>query len=141
MKIKLVNKSNNPIPKYMSKGAAGFDIASNDNVRLHPNNHQVIHTGLFFEIPEGYELQIRPRSGFANKNLVIIPNSPATIDSDYRGELMIGLLNLSDNSVNINSGDRIAQGIINKIEQVEFENVEQLSKTERGDKGFNSTGK
>lgn len=140
--IKIVNKSSNEIPKYMTKGSVGFDISSNEDFDLHPECFHMYHTGLYFEIPEGYELQIRPRSGFANKNLTIIPNSPGTIDSDYRGELHVGLLNLHRLKIlNIKKGDRIAQGIIAPIVKANFIEVKELSETERGAGGFGSTGK
>jgi len=155
MKIKIVNKSNNELPSYATIGSAGMDVRAfipdipsvdycsimcPDDIILYPMDRKMIHTGLYFEIPEGYELQIRPRSGLAIKNGITVINTPGTLDSDYRGELCILLINLSNESFVINNGDRIAQIIINKYESAEWVQVETLSDTERGTGGFNSTG-
>jgi dUTP pyrophosphatase len=140
--IKVVNKSNNPLPQYQSIAAAGLDIAAfiESPIVLQPGQRQLIHTGLYLELPNGYEAQIRPRSGLAMKSGVTVLNSPGTIDPDYRGEIKVLLINLSDHPFTIESGDRIAQMIIAKYEQVEFMEVEELSRTERASAGFGSTG-
>ncbi|MFN8416795.1 MAG: dUTP diphosphatase [Cytophagaceae bacterium] len=140
--IKIVNKSNNPLPQYQSVAAAGLDLAAfvESPVVLQPGQRQLITTGLYLELPIGFEAQIRPRSGLAMKSGVTVLNSPGTIDPDYRGEIKVLLINLSDHPFTIESGDRIAQMIIAKYEQVEFMEVEELSRTERATAGFGSTG-
>lgn len=141
--IKIVNTSANPLPQYATKGSSGMDIrASLDiQVTLQPLERTLIPTGLFVEIPNGYEIQIRPRSGLAIKQGITCLNSPGTIDSDYRGEIKIILINLSSEEQVINHGDRIAQMIIQKTERAEFEQVEFLNETERASGGFGHTGK
>jgi dUTP pyrophosphatase len=141
--IKIVNTSANPLPQYATKGSSGMDIkASLDMaVTLQPLERTLIPTGLFVEIPNGYEIQIRPRSGLAIKQGVTCLNTPGTIDSDYRGEIKIILINLSSEEQVINQGDRIAQMIIQKTEIAEFEQVEFLNETERATGGFGHTGK
>jgi dUTP pyrophosphatase len=143
IKIKIVNTSANPLPQYATKGSSGMDIrASLDlSVTLQPLERTLIPTGLFVEIPNGYEIQIRPRSGLAIKQGITCLNSPGTIDSDYRGEIKIVLINLSSEEQVINHGDRIAQMIIQRTERAEFEEVEFLNKTERAAGGFGHTGK
>lgn len=136
MKVKLLGK----IPKYQTKGSAGFDIDSTTEGYLQPGDHTIISTGLFMEIPEGYELQIRPRSGLALTHGITVLNSPGTIDSDYRGEIKIILINHSSEPFLVTYGMRIAQGVFAPVIQAEFEPVEQLTKTERTG-GFGSTGK
>ena len=142
MKINIINKSKNPIPKHETTGSAGMDIRANlENVLLLPAlERALVPTGLFIELPKGYEAQLRPRSGLAYKKGISIPNSPATIDSDYRGEIKVLLINLSDKNVVINHGDRIAQMVIAKHETVVFNEVETLDSTDRGSGGFGSTG-
>ena len=146
MKVKIKKLNNNAIiPKYQSKGAAGFDFHSSDTVRLNPGETKLVPTGLSFDIPEGYEMQVRPRSSLSLKSSLRITNSPGTIDSDYTGEVMLLVQNIaSHTSINdgvylINKGDRIAQGVVQKVEQAEFEVVEKLKETERGSGGFGST--
>jgi len=141
--IKIVNTSANPLPQYATKGSSGMDIrASLDiQVTLQPLERTLIPTGLFVEIPDGYEIQIRPRSGLAIKQGITCLNSPGTIDSDYRGEIKIILINLSSEEQVINNGDRIAQMIIQKTERAGFEEVEFLNETERATGGFGHTGK
>ena len=141
--IKVVNESNNPLPSYATTGAAGMDIRAfvNEAVRLQPLERALISTGLFIEIPEGYEAQIRPRSGLAIKQGITCLNTPGTIDSDYRGEIKIILINLSSETQVINSGDRIAQMVVQRAEQVSLEEVAILSETTRHAGGFGSTGK
>ena len=141
--IKIVNTSANPLPQYATKGSSGMDIrASLDMpVRLQPLERTMIPTGLFVEIPNGYEIQIRPRSGLAIKQGITCLNTPGTIDSDYRGEIKIILINLSSEEQVINHGDRIAQMIVQRTERAEFEQVEFLNETERAAGGFGHTGK
>ena len=142
MTIKVVNKSGNDLPKFETAGAAGADLKAflSGNVVLQPNQRLLIPTGLFFEIPKGYEIQIRSRSGLASKYGVIVLNSPGTIDSDYRGEVKVLLYNSGDEPFKIMNGDRIAQAVIAKVEQAKFLQVETLDTTERGEGGFGSTG-
>jgi dUTP pyrophosphatase len=141
--IKIVNTSANPLPQYATKGSSGMDVRASLDipVTLQPLERTLIPTGLFVEIPDGYEIQIRPRSGLAIKQGITCLNSPGTIDSDYRGEIKIILINLSSEGQVINNGDRIAQMIIQKTERAEFEEVEFLNETERAAGGFGHTGK
>jgi dUTP pyrophosphatase len=143
IQIKIVNTSANPLPQYATKGASGMDIraALDTALALQPLERHLIPTGLFVEIPEGYEIQIRPRSGLAVKQGITCLNTPGTIDSDYRGEIKIILINLSSEEQVIHPGDRIAQMIIQKTERAEFEQVEILNNTERAAGGFGHTGK
>jgi dUTP pyrophosphatase len=142
MKLKI--KKLNPeaiIPAYQTKEAAGFDLHSIENVVLKPGERKLIGTGLAFEIEYGYEVQIRPRSGLAFKHGITVLNSPGTIDSDYRGEIKVLLINHSDEEFEIKKGDRIAQAVVAPVIQAEIVEVEELSSTERGEGGFGSTGK
>ena len=143
IQIKIVNTSANPLPQYATKGASGMDIraALDIPLTLQPLERNLIPTGLFVEIPQGYEIQIRPRSGLAIKQGITCLNTPGTIDSDYRGEIKIILINLSSEEQVINPGDRVAQMIIQKTERAEFEQVEFLNNTERAAGGFGHTGK
>ena len=143
IQIKIVNTSANPLPQYATKGASGMDIraALDIPLTLQPLERNLIPTGLFVEIPQGYEIQIRPRSGLAIKQGITCLNTPGTIDSDYRGEIKIILINFSSEEQVINPGDRIAQMIIQKTERAEFEQVEFLNNTERAAGGFGHTGK
>ena len=144
MKLNIVNTSNNPLPVYETKNSAGMDLRAylpDGPITLEPMQRALVPTGLYMEIPEGYEGQVRPRSGLAIKNGISVLNSPGTIDADYRGQVCVILINLSDKSFVINSGDRIAQLIIAKCEQAEVVQVETLSETERGAGGFGHTGK
>ncbi len=140
--IKIVNDSNNPLPQYETDGSAGMDLraALNEPAFIKPLQRILIPTGLFIELPMGYEAQIRPRSGLAFKKGLTVLNSPGTIDSDYRGEIKIILVNLSNETVVINTGDRIAQMVIAKHEKAEFTEVFELSDTKRGEGGFGHTG-
>ena len=142
MKIKVINKSNNPLPKYESSQAAGLDIRADINhpIIIPPMKRCLIPTNLYTSIPIGYEVQIRPRSGLALKKGITVLNTPGTIDADYRGNWGVILMNLGDEDFIVNPGDRIAQAILNKVEQIEWEEVESLDETERGQGGFNSTG-
>ncbi len=144
MKLRIVNQSNNPLPAYETKNSAGMDLRAylaEGPVTLEPMQRALVPTGLYMEIPEGYEGQVRPRSGLAIKSGITVLNSPGTIDADYRGQVCVILINLSDKAFVINSGDRIAQLVIARCEQVETEQVEVLSETERGAGGFGHTGK
>ena len=143
IQIKIVNTSSNPLPEYATKGASGMDIRASLDIplTLQPLERNLIPTGLFVEIPQGYEIQIRPRSGLAIKQGITCLNTPGTIDSDYRGEIKIILINLSSEEQVIHPGDRIAQMIIQKTERAEFEQVEILNNTERAAGGFGHTGK
>ena len=129
------------IPNYQTEEASGFDLHSIEDIILKPNERKLIGTGLAFEIPKGYEIQIRPRSGLAYKHGISVLNSPGTIDSDYRGEIKVLLINHSDIDFEIKIGERIAQGVIQEVIQAKFEEVEELNKTARGAGGFGSTGK
>lgn len=143
MKVKIVNNSRFALPEYQTPLSAGLDIRANldDSVTLQPLERALIPTGLFVELPEGYEMQIRPRSGLAAKHGVTVLNSPGTIDADYRGEIKVILVNLSSNPFTIEAGERIAQMVVARHEQIEWEAVEELGATERGAGGFGSTGK
>ncbi|MDF1675941.1 MAG: dUTP diphosphatase [Vicingaceae bacterium] len=143
MKIKIVNKSNHPLPHYGTEAAAGVDLRANIEtpITLKPLERTLVKTGLFMELPVGYEAQVRPRSGLAYKNGITVLNSPGTIDADYRGEVGVILVNLSNEPFVIENGERIAQLVITKHEQAEWELVEELAETERGAGGFGSTGK
>jgi dUTP pyrophosphatase len=143
VQIRIVNTSANPLPQYATTGSSGMDIRASLDipVTLQPLERMLIPTGLFVEIPEGYEIQVRPRSGLAIKQGITCLNSPGTIDSDYRGEIKIILINLSSEEQVINPGDRIAQMIVQKVERAEFVQVEILNETERAAGGFGHTGK
>jgi len=144
MKLNIVNKSNNALPNYETVNSAGMDLRAylpEGQIIVKPLQRVLVPTGLFMEIPVGYEGQVRPRSGLAIKCGVTVLNSPGTIDADYRGEVKVILINLSNNEFVINSGDRIAQLVIAKCEQMEIEEVEILTVTERGSGGFGHTGK
>ena len=140
--IKIVNNSNNNTPSLATKGAAGADISAfiENKIILKPMERKLISTGLKMEIPFGYEVQIRPRSGLAFKNGITVINSPGTIDSDYRGEIGILLINLSNENFEINNGDRIAQIVLSKYEVPNFIETSEISISQRGEDGFGSTG-
>jgi dUTP pyrophosphatase len=141
--VKIINESNNLLPSYATDGAAGMDVRAfiNEPVELQPLQRALVPTGLFIELPEGYEAQIRPRSGLAIKQGITCLNTPGTIDSDYRGEIKIVLINLSSEVHVINSGDRIAQMVVQKVEKISWEKAVALSETSRDNGGFGSTGK
>ena len=144
MKLNIVNKSNNALPSYETINSAGMDLRAylpDGEMVIKPMQRALVPTGLFMEIPVGYEGQVRPRSGLAIKSGITVLNSPGTIDADYRGEVKVILINLSDQEFVIKSGDRIAQLVIAKCEQMEVVEVETLSETERGAGGFGHTGK
>ncbi len=142
MKIKVINKSKYPLPKFATPGSAGVDLHANieSTIVLKPLDRQIIPTGLYMEIPLGYEAQVRPRSGLAIKHGISCLNAPGTIDSDYRGEIGVILVNLSKENFAINPGDRIAQMVFAKHESPNFIEVESLEDTERGEGGYSSTG-
>ena len=142
MLVRIVNKSGNSLPQYETGGSVGMDVKSNDAVTIAPGKTALIKTGLFVEIPYGYEIQVRPRSGLALKHSVTVLNSPGTIDSDYRGELGVVLINHGTEDFQVKNGDRIAQLILAKVEHIAWQAVGSLSSgTKRGEKGFGSTGK
>ena len=142
MKIEIINKSNNLLPHYESKYSAGMDLkaSTTKEIVLSPLQRIIVKTGLFISLPVGYEGQVRSRSGLSIKHGVCVLNSPGTIDSDYRGEIGVILINLSNEPFLIQNGDRIAQLVIAQHEQAEWIEVKQLEATTRGDKGFGSTG-
>lgn len=140
--VKVINKGGNPLPEYATAFSAGLDVrAANDEpIVLAPLARAMVPTGLYLEIPRGYEVQVRPRSGLAAKKGVTVLNSPGTIDSDYRGEVCVILVNLSNEPFTIERGERIAQLVLARYEQIEWEEVGQLSSSGRGEGGFGSTG-
>ena len=142
MNIKIINKSHHPLPSFATKQSAGMDLRANleSPIVLKPMQRMLVHTGLFMALPRGYEAQIRPRSGLALKHGVTVLNSPGTIDADYRGELMVLLINLSDSDFTINDGERIAQMVVTRHEQPTLELVDALDETERGTGGYGHTG-
>ena len=142
MKISIINHSSNPNPTYATVGSSGMDIRANlsNQIILQPLERTLIPTGLFLEIPMGYEAQIRPRSGLAIKQGLTCLNTPGTIDADYRGEIKIILINLSNEQQTIQHGDRIAQMVFMKIEQVQLTSVEIINETTRGEGGFGHSG-
>ncbi|MBO7529263.1 MAG: dUTP diphosphatase [Bacteroidales bacterium] len=143
MKLNIVNKSNNAMPAYETVNSAGMDLRAylpDGELVIKPMQRALVPTGLFMEIPVGYEGQVRPRSGLAIKSGITVLNSPGTIDADYRGEVKVILINLSDVEFVIKSGDRIAQLVVAKCEQMEVIEIETLSETERGAGGFGHTG-
>ena len=140
--IKIINQSNNNTPHYATAGSAGMDIRANlsSPITLQPLKREMFPTGLFIQLPDGYEAQVRPRSGLANKQGITCLNSPGTVDSDYRGEIKVILINLSSEEQMIQHGDRIAQMIISKVEKAKWEVVQELNETQRGEGGFGHTG-
>jgi dUTP pyrophosphatase len=143
MKVKIVNKSSFDTPFYATERSAGMDIKANieEPITLQPLQRAMVPTGLYIALPEGTEAQIRPRSGLAAKHGITVLNTPGTIDADYRGEIKVILVNLSNEEFVINPGERIAQMVVARYEQVEWDAVEVLDETERGAGGFGSTGK
>ena len=143
LEIKIINKSDNSLPAYATPGSSGMDIRAylQAPMLVKPMERVLVPTGLFVEIPEGFEAQIRPRSGLAIKQGITCLNTPGTIDADYRGEIKVILINLSVEEQIIHTGDRIAQMIIQKVEKIEWINTEELQGTERGEGGFGHTGK
>ena len=142
MEVKIINKSNNALPEYQTSGAAGMDIRAfvPSDIKIKPGEVKLVPTGLYLEIPKGYEIQVRARSGLALKNSIGVANGIGTIDSDYRGELCVILVNFGQNEFVVKNGDRIAQMVLNKYEPIEFVVDEEMSSTERGEGGFGSSG-
>lgn len=128
------------LPTYQSAGASGFDLHADESTQILPQQHKLIKTGIAIALEEGYELQVRPRSGLALKHGISVLNTPGTVDSDYRGELKVILINHSDTAFTINLGDRIAQAVVQKVFRADFQIVEELDSTQRGTDGFGSTG-
>ena len=142
VKVKIINKSKHQLPRYATPQSAGVDLRANIDapVTIAPLGRKLIPTGLFMALPDGYEAQVRPRSGLALKQGLTVLNTPGTIDADYRGEIGVVLVNLSDVEAVVNDGDRIAQMVINKYEKVDFVETDELDETERGAGGFGHTG-
>lgn len=142
MEVKIINQSNHDLPHYETSASAGMDVRANltASITLKPLERCLVKTGLFLEIPQGYECQVRPRSGLAFKNGITVLNAPGTIDADYRGEVGVILINLSNENFVINDGERIAQLVFAKFEQAKWNTTTELSETERGAGGFGSTG-
>ncbi|MBC7651752.1 MAG: dUTP diphosphatase [Deinococcales bacterium] len=143
MQVAIINQSNNPLPTYATAGSSGMDIRANLSapITLQPHERTLVPTGLFIELTAGLEAQIRPRSGLALRQGITCLNSPGTIDADYRGEIQVILINLSNDIQTINNGDRIAQIVIQKVEQINWQLVQNINVTDRGTGGFGSTGK
>ena len=142
MKVKVINKSSNPLPGYATEFAAGLDVRANnaEPIVLQPLGRAMVPTGLFLEIPAGYEVQVRPRSGLAAKKGITVLNAPGTIDADYRGEVCVILVNLSGEPFVVERGERIAQLVLARHEVIEWEEVAELAASDRGAGGFGSTG-
>ncbi len=143
IEVKIVNTSSNQLPAYATEGSAGMDLRANleEAITLQPLQRSIVPTGLSIELPQGYEAQVRPRSGLAINQGITCLNSPGTVDSDYRGEIKVILINLSNEPQQIKHGDRIAQMVICKVEQAALQWVQELNKTLRGEGGFGHTGK
>lgn len=143
MQVKIINKSDNQLPAYETSSSAGMDLRAfiDSDIVLKPFERKLIPTGLYIELPDGFEAQIRPRSGLAIKNGITVLNSPGTIDADYRGEIKVILINLGSDDFTIKSGERICQMVIARHEKAEFVEVSEISETERGAGGFGHTGK
>lgn len=142
LKVKIINRGRQPLPTYATALSAGMDLRANidEDITLQPMQRQLVPTGLYIALPEGYEAQIRPRSGLALKHGITVLNTPGTVDADYRGEIMVLLVNFSDEPFVVKDGERIAQMIVAKHEQVSFELTETLDETERGAGGYGHTG-
>jgi dUTP pyrophosphatase len=142
MKVKVINRSAYDLPQYETALAAGLDVRANitESITLGPLERTLVPTGLFIELPEGYEMQVRPRSGLAAKHGLSLVNAPGTIDADYRGEIKVILVNLSNTPYELKPGERVAQLVVSQFTRVEWEPVEELGETERGAGGFGSTG-
>lgn len=141
--VRIVNKSNHRLPEYATSGSSGMDLKANTSepVVINPMERFMVPTGIFIELPDGYEAQIRPRSGLACKLGITVANAPGTIDADYRGEIKVCLINLSNEKFVLQPGDRIAQMVVSRYEKVEWDEVLFLTETERGEGGFGHTGK
>jgi dUTP pyrophosphatase len=143
IKVRIINQSSNPLPEYATEGSSGLDLRANLEVpvTLKPLERLLIPTGIFIELPDSYEAQVRPRSGLANKFGLTCLNSPGTVDADYRGELKVLIINLSNEEHTIQHGDRIAQMVISRVEKIKWKEVKKISSTKRGEGGFGHTGK
>lgn len=141
MVVRVINKSNNELPSYETIGSAGCDVRSIHSATINPGDRLLVKTGLYVEIPIGYEIQVRPRSGLAFSKGITVLNTPGTIDADYRGEIGVILINHGHEQVYLEDGERIGQLVLNKVEQIEWEPVLALADTSRGTGGFGSTGK
>ncbi len=144
MNVRIINTSHHPLPHYETEQSAGMDLRAftpNESITLQPMERKLIPTGLYIELPSGYEAQIRPRSGLALKHGITVLNAPGTIDADYRGQLCVLLVNLSNEAFTINDGERIAQMVVAQHQKVEWQEVDELSSTDRGSGGFGHTGK
>ena len=143
IKVEIVNKSQNPLPQYETVNSSGLDLRASieEDIVLKPLERTLIPTGLFISIPEGYEAQVRPRSGLAFKHGLTVLNTPGTIDADYRGEIKVILVNLSNDDCTIQNGERVCQLVFAKVEQIDWQSVDVLDATERGTGGFGHTGK
>ena len=141
MKVRVINKSDNDLPSYETLGSAGCDVRSTHSATIGPGLSTLIKTGLYVEIPLGYEIQVRPRSGLAYKKQITVLNSPGTIDADYWGEIGVIIINHGLSKVTLEKGERIGQLVLNKVEQIEWNPVLALVDTNRGSGGFGSTGK
>ena len=141
--VKIINRSKNPLPSYATEGSSGMDLRADieDNFTIQPMERRLVPTGLFIELPVNYEAQVRPRSGLAIKHGITCLNSPGTVDADFRGELKVVLINLSNETQTIHPGDRIAQMVIQKVEKVRLTQVNEINCTVRGEGGFGHTGK
>ena len=142
LNVKVINKGHQPLPAYATSQSAGMDLRANidESIVLHPMERRLVPTGLHIALPQGFEAQIRPRSRLALKHGITVLNTPGTIDADYRGELMVLLINFSDTDFVINDGERIAQMVVARHEQIEFQLVDELDDTERGAGGYGHTG-
>lgn len=142
MKVKVINKSSNALPQYATEFSAGLDVrsASDTPIVLSPLERAIVPTGLYLEIPEGYEVQVRPRSGLAAKHGITVLNAPGTIDADYRGEVCVILANMSNEAYTVEPGERIAQLVLARFEKLEWQETDELSESVRGKGGFGSTG-
>lgn len=142
LNVKVINKGHQPLPAYATSQSAGMDLRANidESIVLHPMERRLVPTGLHIALPQGFEAQIRSRSGLALKHGITVLNTPGTIDADYRGELMVLLINFSDTDFVINDGERIAQMVVARHEQIEFQLVDELDDTERGAGGYGHTG-
>lgn len=143
IKVDIINESNNEMPSYATEGSAGMDLRANltEQTTIKPMERKLISTGIRISLPNGYEAQIRPRSGLAIKNGISVLNTPGTIDQDFTGIIQVALINLSNEEFTVNNGDRIAQMVISKYEKIEWNETEKLEETVRGDGGFGHTGK
>lgn len=141
VEVEVINKSENQLPAYETPGAAGLDVRASNTGTVMPGKTNLVRTGLFIAIPEGYEVQVRPRSGLAFKHSITVLNTPGTIDSDYRGEVGVILINHGENEFHYEAGERIAQLVLNKVEQISWKPVTALTETMRGEGGYGSTNK